>query len=61
LYNQHIPQKALDHKTPFDAIRDWFERHPELFVKNVRKHPGPDSLSVAPCTALWMLLCGRAG
>lgn len=42
LYNQHIPQKALDHKTPFDAIRDWFERHPELFVKNVRKHPGPD-------------------
>ncbi|MGE3729967.1 MAG: IS481 family transposase, partial [Lysobacterales bacterium] len=43
-YNQHIPQKALDHKTPFDAIRDWFEKHPELFVKNVRKHPGPDSL-----------------
>ncbi|MGE3104768.1 MAG: DUF1851 domain-containing protein, partial [Lysobacterales bacterium] len=45
-YNQHIPQKALDHKTPFDAIRDWFEKHPELFVKNVRKHPGPDTFTL---------------
>jgi len=50
LYNQHIPQKALDHKTPFDALRDWSETHPELFVKNVRKLKGPDS-AVAPTVA----------
>jgi transposase InsO family protein len=42
LYNQHIPQKALDHKTPLDALRDWQKRQPELFVRTVRNHRGPD-------------------
>lgn len=43
LYNQHIRQKALDHKTPLDALRDWPEIYPELFVKNVRKFTRPES------------------
>ena len=43
LYNQHIPQKALGHKTPFDSLREWQQKQPELFVRNVRKLPGPNS------------------
>ncbi len=44
LYNYHIPQRALGHKTPIEALRAWQEKKPELFVKNVRNHPGPDNL-----------------
>jgi transposase InsO family protein len=40
LYNQHIPQKALGHRTPLDTLRDWQTKQPELFVRNVRKLPG---------------------
>lgn len=43
LYNQHIPQKALDHKTPMDALRDWHKRQPDLFVRPVRNLRGPDT------------------
>ena len=42
LYNQHLPQKALDHRTPVQALRRWQSTHPHLFVKQVRNHPGPD-------------------
>ncbi len=43
LYNQHIPQKALDHKTPIEALREWRTRRPDLFVRSVRNLRGPDS------------------
>ncbi len=43
LYNQHIPQKALDHRTPIEAMQEWQRTHPELFVKRIRKLTGPDS------------------
>jgi len=43
LYNQHIPQKALGHKTPLDSLREWQKKQPELFVRNVRKLPGPNT------------------
>jgi transposase InsO family protein len=42
LYNHHIPQKALDHNTPFDAMREWQNTRPDLFVKKIRNHTGPD-------------------
>ncbi len=42
LYNQHLPQKALGHQTPVQALRSWQTSHPHLFVKQVRNHPGPD-------------------
>lgn len=41
LYNHHIPQKALDHNTPFDAMREWQKKCPDLFVKKIRNHTGP--------------------
>lgn len=43
LYNHHLPQKALGHQAPVQAIKVWKMKAPDLFVKNVRNHPGPDS------------------
>jgi transposase InsO family protein len=42
LYNHHVPQKALNHETPVQALKRWQSTHPELFVKQVRDRPGPD-------------------
>lgn len=43
LYNQHLPQKALNHETPLQALKRWQASHPELFLKEVRNHAGPDT------------------
>lgn len=43
LYNQHLPQKALNHETPIQALKRWQTSHPHLFKKSVRNHPGPDT------------------
>ncbi len=43
LYNQHLPQKALNHETPVQALRRWQTSHPHLFLTSVRNHTGPDS------------------
>ena len=42
LYNQHLPQKALNHETPIQALKRW-QTHPELFLEEVRNRPGPDT------------------
>lgn len=43
LYNEHLPQKALDHETPVQALKQWQRSRPDLFSKWVRNHAGPDS------------------
>jgi transposase InsO family protein len=43
LYNEHLPQKALEHLTPLQAMKRWRRSHPHLFSKQVRNHPGLDS------------------
>ena len=43
LYNQHIPQRALGHRTPLQALKNWQTSHPHLFHKKVYKHPGLDN------------------
>ena len=43
LYNEHLPQKALNHQTPVQALKRWQKSHPDLFSKTVRNHPGSDS------------------
>lgn len=48
LYNQHLPQKALNHETPLQALKRWQASHPDLFSKQVRNHPGPDIYLNAP-------------
>ena len=43
LYNHHLPQKALGHEVPVQTLKNWKIKAPDLFVKNVRNHPGPDT------------------
>ena len=47
LYNHHLPQKALGHEAPVQALKAWKMKVPDLFVKNVRNHPGPDTYTLA--------------
>lgn len=42
LYNQHIPQRALGHITPVQALKNWHTSHPHLFRKKVYKQAGLD-------------------
>ncbi|EGV27526.1 Integrase catalytic region [Thiorhodococcus drewsii AZ1] len=42
VYNQHIPQKALGHIAPIQALKDWAEKRPELFKKRVYNLRGFD-------------------
>ncbi|WP_141699300.1 hypothetical protein [Candidatus Thiosymbion oneisti] len=43
LYNDHIPQKNLHHKTPFQTLQRWYAYQPQLFKRIPRNHPGPDT------------------
>jgi transposase InsO family protein len=43
LYNQHLPQKALNHETPIQAMKRWASSHPQLFLKPVRDRPGSNN------------------
>ena len=42
-YNNHIPQRALNHLSPIEALQDWRKKSPELFVKRVYKQAELDS------------------
>ena len=42
VYNHHIPQRALNHLTPVQALKKWQVEKPDLFVKRVYKQPGLD-------------------
>ena len=36
-YNHHIPQRALNHLSPVEALQSWSTKSPNLFVKRVYK------------------------
>ena len=42
-YNHHIPQRALKHQTPIQALQTWQAEKPDLFVKRVHKQTGLDT------------------
>ena len=42
-YNHQIPQRALNHLSPVQALTKWQAEKPELFVKRVYNQPGLDS------------------
>ena len=42
-YNHHIPQRALNHQTPMQALKTWQEKRPDLFVSGVNDQAGLDS------------------
>jgi Integrase core domain len=43
IYNHSIPQRALKHQTPIQALKMWQEKKPDLFVKRVYNHTGLDN------------------
>ena len=43
VYNHHIPQRALGHVTPIQALKQWQQKRPEIFVKKVYNHAGLDT------------------
>ena len=45
IYNHNIPQRALNHQTPVEALKKWRKDKPELFVKRVYNQAGLDILS----------------
>lgn len=40
LYNDHLPQRALGHHTPRQAIEQWRKDHPEIFVRRLKNQAG---------------------
>ncbi|WP_424859328.1 IS481 family transposase [Tepidimonas sp. HKU77] len=42
LYNHHLPQKAIGHITPLEALKKWYAQRPDLFIFKPRNRPGPD-------------------
>jgi transposase InsO family protein len=42
-YNHLIPQRALKHISPVQALKDWRAKKPELFKKRVYNQPGLDN------------------
>ena len=42
-YNHRIPQRALNHLSPVQALKNWQTQKPELFKKRVYNQPGLDS------------------
>ncbi|WP_210547297.1 IS481 family transposase [Rhodoferax sp. PAMC 29310] len=41
-YNHHIPQRALKHQTPIQALQKWRAGKPDLFAKRVYEQAGLD-------------------
>jgi hypothetical protein len=48
LYNQHLPQKALNPEAPIQAMKKWVTTHPQLFRRRVVNHSGPDTYVSPP-------------
>ena len=43
IYNHNIPQRALKHQTPIQALKKWQQEKPDLFLKRVYNQAGLDS------------------
>ena len=43
LYNDHLPQRALGHQTPLQALRIWRKDRPEMFVRRPNNQAGLDN------------------
>jgi transposase InsO family protein len=43
IYNEHIPQRAIGHQTPMQAVQQWCQDKPDLFVKKEYNQTGLDT------------------
>jgi hypothetical protein len=41
-YNHSIPQQAIGHQSPIDALASWYTQHPELFARAVHNQAERD-------------------
>ena len=46
VYNHHIPQRALNHVSPVQALKEWQVKRPELFKKRIHKQARLDTLCI---------------
>ena len=53
VYNTRIPQRALDHHTPLDALKSWRAKSPDLFKKRPKNLPGLDNWGACMGSAGW--------
>ena len=51
-YNQLIPQRALNHLSPIQALKEWQKKKPKLFKKRVYNQPGLDIIRCTHCKEL---------
>ena len=66
-YNHQIPQRALGHVSPIQALKEWQKKRPDLFVKRVYNVTGLDtctstgrlSTSIVIVCLRWPLLSSR--
>jgi hypothetical protein len=47
VYNHHLPQRALGHVCPVEALEQWRVKQPELFVSEINNLPGLDTYAEA--------------
>ena len=47
-YNHLVPQRALNHLSPVQALKKWQAEKPDLFVKRVYNQPGLESFARPP-------------
>jgi len=47
LYSHHIPQRAIGSKTPVQALKEWQQKKPDLFVKRIQNQTRLDSPAVS--------------
>ena len=46
LYNEHLPQRALSHRAPWQALHAWRKKKAHLYLSNVRKIRRDETVSV---------------
>lgn len=46
MYNHHLPQRAIGHISPIDALKAWQKSSPELFKKQIRKFTNQPGLDI---------------
>jgi hypothetical protein len=53
IYNDHIPQRALNHLSPLQSLQNWQTKKPKLFKISVPNHAGldriPQPIHRGPC------------
>jgi len=62
IYNAHIPQRALGHQTPLQAVEKWRAEKPDLFVETVYNQAGLDtycSLDTYAMVRMWSAFSGK--